>query len=313
MLIIAAILPELTVRLHGSSLPLIVHYTMRLAHYLSLSALPSNAQRPYDGKRAYPEKYNCASFAFPHVGVLCKRSGGMSQTALEVPTMDEASQCPLAETDDKFGEAHYFIERMMTEYHEPVQFRYNLNAFLQALRNVTFVLQKELSQRSGFREWYLEQQTVMKQDLLLRRFVEGRNIVVKQRSLEINSSAMVGFFRWRTLKLAISADVPAHLSSKYLVEHMAPLTDFIDAEHSAIGEQYGVRREWKAPELGDDNVVTLCDLAWVKIGNVLSEAHDFAGWHSLPPIEHGHKVEDCNVLLEMDLDPSLPRKWGWVE
>lgn len=227
--------------------------------------------------------------------------------------MDEVSQCPLAETHDKFSEAHYFIERMMTEYHEPVPFRYNLNAFLQALRNVTFVLQKELSGRPRFREWYHERQVTMMQDPLLRKFVEGRNIVVKQRSLEINSSAMIGFFRWRTLKLAFDMDVPAHLSSKHLVQHVAPLTDFIDEEHSALGEQYGVRREWKAPELGEGNVVTLCDLAWVKIGTVLSEAHDFAGWHSLPPIEHGHKVEDCNVLLEMDLDPSLPQKWGWVE
>ena len=31
--------------------------------------------------------------------------------------MDEATECPLAETEDKFAEAHYFIERMMVEYH----------------------------------------------------------------------------------------------------------------------------------------------------------------------------------------------------
>ena len=227
--------------------------------------------------------------------------------------MDEAAECPLAETDDRFGEAHYFIERMMVEYHEPMAFRFNLNAFLQALRNVTFVLQKDLSHRDGFREWYRERQGTMKEDPLLPKFAAGRNIVVKQRSLEINSKAEIGLFRGRTLKLAFSMDVPVHQSSKHIVENIAPITGLIEPEHFAIDEQYGVRREWNAPELGDGNVITLCDLAWVKIGQVLSEAHDFAGWHSVPPGEHGHKAENCDVLLEMDIDPSLPQKWGWVE
>ena len=152
----------------------------------------------------------------------------------------------------------------------------------------------------------------MREDPLLSRFVTGRNIVVKQQNLEMNSKAQIGLFRWRTLKLAFGMDVPTHIPSKHLVENVASKTDFIDPDHADIGEQYGVRREWRAPELGDDNVITLCDLAWVEIGEVLSEAHEFAGWHSVAPIEHGHNVEDCAVLLEMDLDPSLPQKWGWV-
>ena len=227
--------------------------------------------------------------------------------------MDEAIECPLAETDDKFSEAHYFIERMMVEYHNPMAFRYNLNAFLQALRNVTFVLQKDLSHREGFKGWYSDRQETMSEDPLLRKFVVGRNVVVKQRSLEINSKAEIGLFRARTLKLGFSMNVPVHASSKHIVENITPISGLIDPEHFAIDEQYGVRREWYAPELGEGNVITLCDLAWVKIGQVLSGAHDFAGWHSVPPVEHGHEVENCDVLLEMDIDPSLPQKWGWVE
>ena len=66
--------------------------------------------------------------------------------------MVEAAECPLAQSDDKFYEAHYFIGRMMDDYHDPAAFRYNLNAFLQALRSVTFVLQKTLAHRDGFQE-----------------------------------------------------------------------------------------------------------------------------------------------------------------
>lgn len=141
--------------------------------------------------------------------------------------MDEVTECPIAETDDKFTEAHYFIERMMVEYHDPMAFRYNLNAFLQALRNVTFVLQKDLSHRDGFQEWYPERREIMKADPLLRKFVDGRNVVVKQRSLEINSHAVIGFFRWRILKIGISMDVPTHVSSRHIVENMAPTIGLI--------------------------------------------------------------------------------------
>jgi len=60
------------------------------------------------------------------------------------------SKCPLAEVDDKVGEAHYFLERMMVEYHNPAPFRWNLNAFLQALRSMSFFLQKQLKKHHGF-------------------------------------------------------------------------------------------------------------------------------------------------------------------
>ena len=63
--------------------------------------------------------------------------------------------------------------------------------------------------------------------------------------------------------------------------------------------------------MGEGDVLSLCDLAWVTIGRVLSEAHEFMGFHSQVPPEHGHDPDMCNVLLEMDVDPSLPEKWGW--
>ena len=129
-------------------------------------------------------------------------------------------------------------------------FRYNLNAFLQALRSVTWVLQKELSHRDGFKEWYPGKQEIMREDQLLRNFVDGRNVVVKERSLEMHSRADIGIFRGRTLKLALNVDVPPNAPSKYIVENMAPLSGLVEPEHYAIGEQYGVRREWCAPELG---------------------------------------------------------------
>ena len=82
----------------------------------------------------------------------------------------------------------------MSTYHEPSPFRYNLNAFLQALRSVTFRLQSDLAGHADFHDWYSNQQESMRQDPLLRRFVDGRNTVVKERNLMMNSRAAVGVF-----------------------------------------------------------------------------------------------------------------------
>ena len=275
--------------------PSISHCSLQLANAESPVALSCDST--LRGDRSRREDFSAGAEPAPESGA----------------TVNVNNECPLEETDDRFREAHYFVARMMDEYHNPVPFRYNLNAFIQALRNVTFVLQKEFSRRDGFQEWYQERQETMKEDHLLHRFADGRNLVVKQRGLEMHSKVEVGIFRGRTIKFVLSVNEPLHLTSEHLINHLAVKTGLIHPDHHAIDEQYGVRRKWYSPELGEGDVVTLCDLAWVKIGRILSEAHDFAGWHSMPPIERGHRVENCEVLLEMDLDPSLPRKWGWVE
>lgn len=221
-------------------------------------------------------------------------------------------RCPLEETHDKYDEAHYFLEHMMLEWHRPGPLRWSMNAFLQALRNVTFYLQKQLAHEDGFRAWYEDQQAQMRADELLRKFVEGRNIVVKQRNLVAESVAQIGMFRYRKSKLGMLVPVPAYHPSEYILRVHAPKLGLLDEEHSAIGEEYGVQRTWTVRELGEGNVLKLCDQAWAKIGHVLSAAHDFIGGKWEPPSPHGHDPAFCDLLTETDVDPSLVEKWGWT-
>jgi hypothetical protein len=182
---------------------------------------------------------------------------------------------------------------------------------VERLRSVTFFIQKQLAHEPGFDAWYGQQQTEMRKDELLRRFVEGRNIIVKERSLLVRSTAQIGIFRNRELKLALTVPVPPYLSSEYLLREHAPKLELIDEEHIFIGEEYGVLREWSIEELGSGNVLKLCDQAWSKIGQVFAAAHNFIGrqWESPPP--HVHDPNRCNLLTETDLDPTLPERWGW--
>lgn len=229
---------------------------------------------------------------------------------------DLAPNCPIPETHDKFNEAHYFLERMMNEYHNPQQFRWNLNAFLQALRSVTFYLQAEQAGSPDFKKWYSTQQAMMREDELLRTFLEGRNVVVHERSLVLTSRAEIGVFRLEydgshKHRMSIGMSVPAELPSSYILREMAPKLKFLDEEHSSIGEEYGVVRYWASGELGEEEILTLCDRAWARIGRVVADGHSLLCASYEAPNEEAHRPENCNLMTETDLDPSLMDKWGW--
>src|ERR1019366_1268124 len=124
-----------------------------------------------------------------------------------MPQRHDAS-CPVPSTHDKFNEAQYFFNKMLEQYHRPFEFQFNLNAFIQAIRNVTFMLQAEENKPEGFDDWYTKKQEEMRANTLLRRFVEARNIVVKRSSLTAMSKARSGLFRGRRLKLAVAHGLP---------------------------------------------------------------------------------------------------------
>lgn len=229
--------------------------------------------------------------------------------------MSSKGKCLLPDSDDKFDEAHYFINMMIMNYHKPDIFRFNLNAFLQALRNVTFIIQSELSHLPNFDKWWEKQQEIMRSDRILVQFRESRNLIVKQRSLNFKSTVNIGKFENLTYKLGLQMEVSVDEYSSSILDRAkeAFFGNFIDKNHSFEWEQLGVKRLWLVEELGDGEVVDLCDVAWSRIGKILSNAHTFFGFEQEPPKEHGHNFERAQILLETDLDPTLPKKWGWID
>jgi hypothetical protein len=221
--------------------------------------------------------------------------------------------CKIPNTHDKFEEAHYFLHMMINNYHDSDGFRFNMNAFIQALRNITFSLQSEKRNIPNFDTWYAEKQQWMKESLLLKNFIEGRNIVVKRGNLAIKSEAYIGLFRYRRHKLGMVIPVNPFISSKDLLktaeEHYVGF--LIDEEHSAIGEQCGILRKWVVEEIGEEEVLQLCFQAWRIIGQLITEAHQILDFEFNVPVDCEESPENYQVLLETDLNPKLAEIWGW--
>ncbi|HSH55566.1 MAG TPA: hypothetical protein VK983_01930 [Candidatus Limnocylindrales bacterium] len=88
----------------------------------------------------------------------------------------------MTETCKKLSEAHYFLELTHRLFNAlSPDFEFHLNAFANAARNVTFVMQKEFNRVDGFTAWWAAHPA--KADKEMSKFVNLRNISVKEKSV----------------------------------------------------------------------------------------------------------------------------------
>ena len=76
-------------------------------------------------------------------------------------------------------------------YMNPDGFRLNLNALIQALRNVTWLLQKQRHDLPDFETWYSDWRQSVSDDAVSKWLVRSRNRIVKESDLELLSTAKV--------------------------------------------------------------------------------------------------------------------------
>jgi hypothetical protein len=224
------------------------------------------------------------------------------------------ANCPLPSTHQRCAETQYFLEQSLLHYHSPQPFLHNLNAFIQALRNITFILQSELKNREGFGTWYDEKRAEMRSIPPLKRMVEARNIVVKRSSLAARSKVSCGLFRGRRMKLAMNTEIKPFTDTRTLLTATARFVGdlFLGGKHEQVGEQAGVERTWVVAELGDQEVISECLSALNYMLALVEDAHRFCGAESgLPTVSYD--LPTFFVLLESDVDFTLPAKWGWLE
>jgi hypothetical protein len=76
--------------------------------------------------------------------------------------------------------SRYFLNRAeRAATNDPVGLRYDIEAAIVFARSVTFHLQKELSSRAGFHDWYARVQDRLRTDPVARFLLETRNFILK--------------------------------------------------------------------------------------------------------------------------------------
>lgn len=98
-----------------------------------------------------------------------------------------ANACPVPNTHKRLLEIHRLIHQCQENYFDPEGFRTNLNATIQAIRNLTFALQNEKDSIVNFDDWYKNWQNKMKADEILQWLNKSRVKIVHQKDLETKS------------------------------------------------------------------------------------------------------------------------------
>lgn len=244
---------------------------------------------------------------------------------------DSVGVCLTERAEDRFKEAVYFASHMESGYHDPQKFRYALGAFLSAYASVSEIMRKELEFHGRWGEWkeYIkgvpESISVNEYDPALTR---ARNINIHQKSVFAGSYCEIGLYRGSSHKLSLGKDIDWDISSAELIDRFWD-SDFaklmLDVEHSAYGEQYGVRRIYRIRQISSDlpesdrglDIVQIVRRALLRLYDRIGFAHTMDG-EKVELMDGGEIVNDftynlVTILLESDVNPDLPKRWGWPD
>ena len=227
-------------------------------------------------------------------------------------------ECPIMDIHDRLLECQFHIIQMIINYHKPSYFRYSLNAFLSSFQSVKYLVnhetKKDESVKKVFDKYF---KNLSKEKSFIKSISDSRDTVIHECNLSIASKANIGLFRGTRLKLAIEVPVNIFDDSATILNRYKSVfvreKGFIDKAHSSIGEQFGVEREWVVSKIGSKEIVELCLDAFEYLCAVVDEIHGIYGMElSISSIEKSG-ITDYRVILESDVDPSLPEQWGWID
>jgi hypothetical protein len=193
--------------------------------------------------------------------------------------------CPIPHTHSRLDEAHRLWHRAAASYEDPDEFRTNLNALIQALRNVTFVLQGEKQAIHNFETWYENWRDIMRQDEVMKWLVAARNRVVKKGDLETYSTAAAGIqASWDEPEL-VSFNVPPLYTTEAIAATAAQQDIPDDVRKGGI---LTVERRWVASDLPEYELLDALAHCFGMLILLVADAHRQAGaaMHSDDDGEH---------------------------
>jgi hypothetical protein len=201
----------------------------------------------------------------------------MAQSKTDSDSSVDYTHCPIPKTHRRLVEAHLLWHQTSAQYQYPEAFRANLNATIQALRNVTFVLQSEKDLFSNFDAWYAPWQERLKADPVLQWVKDARNKVVKQGDLETSSKAVVKLITWRDHVLA-ELSVPPELPPALILRNL-PLVKFVSNAHVPAGDLKSaaliIERQWSVNDLEGREILEALAHAYGLLGNLVLDAHSY--------------------------------------
>jgi hypothetical protein len=178
--------------------------------------------------------------------------------------------CPIPKTHARLNQCHLMWHEALEAYSVPDAFASHLNAVVQGLRNVTWVLRKELTHREGFGEWYAEWEAEMGADPRMMWLVSARNKIEKEGDLDAASVAQVrvigSWFRGPAVEMEVEPTIEAH--------ELARKAQIAGLESRARREGVlEVERRWTVEEFAGDEILDVLAHCHGVLSRLVAAAH----------------------------------------
>jgi hypothetical protein len=187
--------------------------------------------------------------------------------------------CPIPETHRRLREAHLLWHQALDSYQSPERFRANLNAVVQALRNITWILQSEKHVFLDFDVWYKPWQSSMAAQADMVWLKNARNIVVKQRDLNAQSKATITLATWRDDALS-EVNVPPDAPPEDLIRSLSRV-ELARARSLPPGDAAAaavmIERRWVLPDTGGREVLEVLATVYSALSDLVLDGHVVLG------------------------------------
>lgn len=181
---------------------------------------------------------------------------------------------------DRFQEAHFWIHGLEQYYHQAEPFRWHLNVFIKAIKEIAPLVRKALQNEDGFKEWFEPFGERLSTDPLLRKMYSNRDYIVHHGMLSLDSSGSLGITEGRGIKLGLRFPINPNEDSddamRAFIGALAVNGDFLGFLAEDEDSLPCVERYWRLPGIEED-VVDACARAWLTLGETMAAVAEWCG------------------------------------
>lgn len=176
---------------------------------------------------------------------------------------------------DRWLECHWHIHQMEGNYHYPDPFRYALNSYIRALKEIPQILRMELQNHADYRTYFQPAIASARSNALIALLHTKRDFIVHRGMLDVESKGSVGTTEGRGIKISFGFHVnPTESTPEAYVRFKAHCKSD-PTIRSLMGPDCDswpmIRREWKLPELPETELLEVAVAAWQTTGTLLSD------------------------------------------
>lgn len=196
----------------------------------------------------------------------------------------------------RLRESSKFWYQALNDYNDLDSFLSSINALIQSLRNITFIIQSNKESIPNFEKWYSAKQTQMKKDVVLKWLISKRNQIVKVKDLELKSVAEVTISNWLDVKM-FRKEFPAVTQNDVIKKEVYILLQKINKAILITMREplLQIKRSWIEVELPENELLKTLAYCYVRLRELV--------------IETLKLIEPKYVFPEIESDSSLLKQF----